>query len=384
MKTSPTILLSDPDISMTELDAVEEVLKSPRLSAGPTVEAFEQAFAQYLGRKHAVAVSSATIGLMLALKASGIGPGDEVIASAFGFRETVHGITLAGATPIFADVDYWSGTLVPEKAEAAITAKTRAIVAGNTNGHPAMWPAFRELAGKHGLLLIEDSSEAIGSRYQGKLVGSFGDCSVFDLSQPSPLTCGEGGMVVTDDGDLAAKLRGFRGRRLDERHSVVLGETPPHRAELSELSAALGLAQLKRLPGILERRKLIEAYYNAHMQSFEGIKPPYLAPDVDEAHWLLYLVHLGTRFSRSSRDAIIHDLETEQIEAVAYCRPLHQQRFYANLGCRKGDFFVTEKLADRAIALPFHNHLTEDQVGFIVKTAKDASINVGAGSAIYL
>jgi dTDP-4-amino-4,6-dideoxygalactose transaminase len=384
MKTSPTILLSDPDISMTELEAVEEVLKSPRLSSGPTVEAFEQAFADYLGRKHAVAVSSATIGLMLVLKASGIGPGDEVIASAFGFRETVHGIALAGATPIFADVDYWSGTLVPEKAEAAITPKTRAIVAANTNGHPAMWPALRELAEKQGLLLIEDSSEAIGSRYQGRLVGSFGDAAIFDLSQPSPLTCGEGAMVVTDDSELAGRLRGLRGRRLDERHSVVLGDLPPYRAELSELSAVLGLAQLKRLPGILERRKLIEAYYDGHMQSFEGIKPPYLAPDVDEAHWFLYLVHLGTRFSRSSRDAILQDLATEQIEAVAYCRPLHQQRFYGSLGYRKGDLFVTEKLADRAIALPFHNHILEDQVGFIVKTAKDASINVGAGSAIYL
>ncbi|BBA37355.1 aminotransferase [Methylocaldum marinum] len=384
MKNAPSILLSDPDISMTELEAVEEVLKSPRLSAGPTVEAFEAAFAEYIGRKHAVAVSSGTIGLMLVLKAYGIGPGDEVIASSFGFRETVHGVALAGATPIFADVDYWSGTLVPEKAAAGITPKTRAIVASNTNGHPAMWPAFREMAEKHGLLLIEDSTEAIGSRYKGKLVGNFGDCAVFDLSQPSPLTCGEGGIVVTDDSDLAGRLRAFRARRLDERHSVVLGETPPYRAELSEISAALGLVQLQRLPGILERRKIVEDYYNAHMQSFEGIKPPYLAPDVDEAHWFLYLVHLGTRFSRSSRDAIIHDLATEKIEAIAYCRPLHQQRFYGNLGYRKGDFFVTEKLADRAVALPFHNHITEDQVGFIVKTAKDASINIGAGSAIYL
>jgi perosamine synthetase len=384
MNPSPTILLSDPDISLTELEAVENVLKSPRLSAGPMVEAFEAAFAEYLGRKHAVAVSSATLGLMLALRACGIGPGDEVIASPFGFRETVHGIALAGAAPIFADIDYWSGTLVPEKAAAGITPKTRAIVAGNTNGHPAMWPAFRELAGKHGLLLIEDSSEAIGSRCQGRLVGSFGDCAVFDLSQPSPLTCGEGGMVVTDDGSLAGRLRGLRARRLEERHSVVLGDMPPYRAELGEISAALGLVQLQRLDGILERRKLIEAYYDAHIQSFEGIKPPYLAPDVDEAHWFLYLVHLGTRFSRSSRDAIIQDLATEQIEAVAYCHPLHRQRFYGNLGYRKGDFFVTEKLADRAVALPFHNHITEDQVGFIVKTAKDASINVGAGSAIYL
>lgn len=384
MSDQPTILLSDPDISLAELEAVEEVLKSPRLSAGPKVEEFEAAFADYLGRKHAIAVGSATLGLTLALKAYGIGPGDEVIASAFGFRETVHGIALAGAAPIFADIDYWSGTLVPEKAAAGITAKTRAIVAGNTNGHPANWPAFRELAGKHGLLLIEDSSEAIGSRYQGKLVGSFGDCAIFDLSQPSPLNCGEGGMVVTDDAELAGRLRGLRSRRLAERHSVVLGEIPPYRAEISELSGALGLVQLQRLDGILERRKEVENYYEDHILSFEGIKPPYLAPDVDEAHWLLYLVHLGTRFSRSSRDAIIQDLATEQIEAMAYCHPLHLQRFYGNLGYRKGDFFVTEKLSDRAVALPFHNHITEDQVGFIVKTAKDASINIGAGSAIYL
>ncbi len=384
MNPPPTLLLSDPDISLAELEAVENVLKSPRLGAGPLVESFEAAFAGYLGRKHAIAISSATLGLMLTLKAYGVGPGDEVIASAFGFRETVHGIALAGATPVFTDIDYWSGTLAPQKAAAAITPKTRALVAGNTNGHPAMWPALRELAEKQGLLLVEDSSEAIGSRYQGRLVGSFGDAAIFDLSQPSPLTCGEGAMVVTDDSELAGRLRGLRGRRLDERHSVVLGDLPPYRAELSELSAALGLAQLKRLPGILERRKLIEAYYDGHMQSFEGIKPPYLAPDVDEAHWFLYLVHLGTRFSRSSRDAILQDLATEQIEAVAYCRPLHQQRFYGSLGYRKGDLFVTEKLADRAIALPFHNHILEDQVGFIVKTAKDASINVGAGSAIYL
>lgn len=384
MSEQPTILFSDPDISLEELEAVDAVLRSPRLSSGPTVEEFEAEFAAYIGRKYAISVGSATLGLMLALKAYGIGPGDEVIAPSFGFRETVHGVALAGATPVFCDIDYWSATLVPEKAAAVITDKTRAIIAANTNGHPAPWPAFRELAGQRGLLLIEDSSEAIGSRYQGKLVGSFGDCAIFDFSQPAPLNCGEGGMVVTDDADLASKLRGYRARRLSERHSVVLGDMPPYRTELSELNAALGLVQLRRLDGILDRRKVVEEYYDNHMQSFEGIKPPYLAPDVDEAHWLLYLVHLGTRFSKSSRDAIIQDLATEQIEAVAYCSPLHLQRFYSKLGYRKGDFFVTEKLGDRAVALPFHNHVTEDQVGFIVKTAKDASINIGAGSAIYL
>ena len=383
MNKNPTILFSDPDISLQELEAVEAVLKSPRLSAGPVVEAFEAAFARYLGRKHAVAVSSATLGLMLTLKVNGIGAGDEVITSSFSFRETAHGITLAGAKPVFADIDYWSGTLAPEKVAAKITNKTRALVVGNTCGHPAPWQAFRELASKHNLLLIEDSSEALGSVYQGRLVGSFGDCSIFDLSQPGPITCGEGGMIVTDDAGLAARLRGNRGRKIEERQSVVLGSTVPFQAVLSDFSAALGLVQVKRIDEILERRKVIEGYYNGYMQSFEGIKPPYVAPDVDEIHWSFYIVHLGTRFSRSSRDGIIHDLETEQIEVFAYCQPLHQQRHYSDLGYRRGEFFVTEKLADRAIALPFHGHLTEDQVGFIVQTAKDASINIGAGAAIY-
>lgn len=384
MSSVPSILLSDPDITLAELEAVDQVLRSPRLAAGPMVEALEDAFADYLGRKHAVAVSSATLGLMLTLKACGIGPGDEVIAPPFGFRETVHAITLAGALPVFAEIDYWSCTLSPDKARAGITAKTRAIVACNANGHPALWGPLRELAASQGLLLIEDSSEAIGSRYQGKLVGSFGDCAIFDLTQPGALTAGEGGIVVTDDSALAGKLRAHRGRRLHERHSVVLGDFPPYRAEMSELNAALALTQLHRLDDILARRSAVAAYYDAHMQSFEGIKPAYMAPEVDEIHWMLYLVHLGTRFSRSSRDAILQDLATEQIEASAFCHPLHRQNHYGGLGYRKGDFFVTEKLADRALALPFHGHLTEDQVGFIVKTAKDASINVGAGAAIYL
>lgn len=377
------IPLSDPDISHAELDAVSTVLQSPRLSNGPVVEAFESAFAAYLGRKYAVAVSSGSMGLLLCLKAHGIGPGDEVIASPFSWHQIAHAVALAGAKPVFADIDYWAGTLAPEKAEARITANTRAILAGNANGHPAPWQAFREMADKHGLILLEDSTEAIGSRYQGKPVGSFGDCAVFDFSQPGPLVCGEGGMVVTDDLELFRTLRSFRNRRMDERFSVVLGGRLPYQACMSDVSAALGLAQLDRIDAILARRKQVEDDYLEHIRSFEGIKPPYVAPDVTEVHWMLYLVHLGTRFSRSSRDAIVADLHTEQIEAAAYCQPLHLQAFYQELGYRKGNYFVTEKVADRAVALPFHGHLTEDQVGFIVKTAKDASLNVGAGSAIY-
>ena len=378
------ILLSDPDISMVEIEAVTEVLKSPRLSNGPAVAAFEAEFAAYVGRKHAVAVSSGTMGLLLCLCAYDVGRGDEVIVSPYSWHQIAHAVAISNATPVFADIDYWSGTISPEKMEAKLSARTRAVVAGNTNGHPASWDALRTLADQRSVLLLEDSTEAIGSRYAGKRVGSFGDCAIFDFSQPGPLVCGEGGMVVTDDADIAAALRSHRARRLDERFSVSVTARLPYQAVMSDVSATLGLAQLRRIDDILERRKQIERYYFDYVKSFEGIKDPYVAPDVDEVHWFLYLVHLGTRFTRSSRDAIIDDLRVEFVEAAAYCQPLHLQRFYLDKGNRKGECPVTEKVADRILALPFHGHLMEEQIGFIVQTAKDASVNIGAGSAIYL
>jgi dTDP-4-amino-4,6-dideoxygalactose transaminase len=380
MTKSFDIPLSDPDISAAELEAVAAVLRSPRLSHGPQVEQFEQEFAAWLGRRHAVAVASGTLGLLLTLHAYRIGPGHQVVVSPYAWHQIAHAVPLAGATPVFADIDYWSGTLAPDKVEQHIGPATQAIVATNVNGHPAAWGPLRELATRRGLLLIEDSTEAIGSRYQDQPVGSFGDCAIFDFSQPGALVCGEGGMVVTDDADIAARLRMLRNRRLDERFSVVAGASLPWQAGMSELAAALGRMQLTRLNEILTRRKTVERYYFEHVKSFEGIKDPYVAPEVGEIHWFLYQVHLGTRFTRSSRDAIVDDLHTAGVEAVAWCQPLHRQPAYRG----RPALFVTEKVADRVLALPLHAHLSEDQVAFIVQTAKDASINVGAGVAIYL
>ena len=378
-----TIFLSDPDMSQAEIDAVSAVIASPHLSGGRIVESFEQAFAAYVGRAHAVALASGTIGMLLCLKAYGIGPGDEVIASSYSWHQIAHAIALAGAKPVFSEIDYWTGSLAAEKAVEKITPRTRAILAANTNGHPAQWEPLRAIAERRGVLLIEDSTEAIGSAYQGIMVGGFGDCAIFDFSQPAPLVCGEGAMIVTDDGKLASRLRQLRARRADDGLAIT-GSQPPMQAGISNLAAALGLTQLQRIESILARRKQVEEWYGLAMQSFEGIKPPYLAPEVTAHHWFLYVVHLGTRFSRSSRDAIIEDMRTEQVQAAPFCEPLHTQSFYAGEGYRRGAFFVTEKVADRAIALPFHGHLSPEQIGFIVKSAKDASINVGAGSAIYL
>ncbi|WP_298829339.1 DegT/DnrJ/EryC1/StrS aminotransferase family protein [uncultured Piscinibacter sp.] len=377
------LLLAEPDTSELESQLVQAALASPRWSAGRMVERFEAGFARELGRAQAVAVASGTIGTWLALRALGIGPGDEVIASPYGWHQVAHAVTLTGARLVFADIDYWSGCLDVTRTAAQLTPATRAILAGNVNGHPAAWTGFRELADAHGIALIEDSTEAIGSVYRGRPVGSFGDLAVFDFSQPCALCCGEGGMVVTDDERLASELRYLRSRSLADRRSVSVGSRVPLQAAMSEFSAALGVAQLARLDEILERRKAVEANYLAQMLSFEGIKPPYVAPGVDAVHWMLYIVHLGKRFTASACAEVVEDLATECIESVMYCQPMHQQHHYMQQGWKRGALPLTERIADRALALPLHGALTAEHVEFIVKTLKDSSVNVGAGAAIY-
>lgn len=378
------IALSEPDLGEVESEVVQAVLCAPRLSEGPFAERFESAFAEWAGRGHAVAVVSGTLGALLALRALRIGPGDEVIVSAYGWHQLAHAVAWAGATPVCAEINYWTGCMNPARAALQINPRTRAIMAGNTNGHPAEWHALRQLANAHGVTLIEDSTEAVGSRYAGRRVGSFGDLAVFDFSQPSALCAGEGGMVVTDDAGLASELRMLRRRDMRDRHSISAGSRVPLQAAMSELTAALGLAQLARIEQILTRRKQVESWYLEQMRTFEGIKPPYLGQDVDEVHWMLYVVHLGARFTASGRRQIIDDLAADHIETAAYCLPLHQQFHYQQLGMARGQLPLTERIGDRSLALPLHAGLDEDQVRFIVKTLKDASVNVGAGAAIYL
>lgn len=377
-----SIVFSDPDIGRAELDEIEAILRSEQISAGSDVVAFENAFANYVGRKYAVAVASPTIALMLCLRAWNIQPGDEIVLSPYSWWQIGHALSWYGAQPVFADIDYYSGTLSVKSAETLITSKTRAIMAGNTKGHPAAWGPLRALANQAGLRLIEDSTEAIGSRYGEKLVGSFGDCAIFGFGQPSPILCGEGAMILTDDTDLASSLRQYRGRAMSDRSSVSGAARPPLQAEMSNLQAGLGMMQLSRLDGILERRRQIEGFYFEHMKSFEGIKDPYRSPEASEVHWFTYEVHLGTRFSRSSRDAIVNDLRTHGIEAGAYCYPMHMQSYYRERGAPRCP--TTERVSDRTLVLPFHPRLSEEEVVFIIDTLKDASVNVGAGAAIYL
>lgn len=378
------IPLIDPDISEAEVAVLGRILTSGSLSDGRMTEAFEDAFAAWLGRAHAVAVSSGTIATLLALKACGIGPGDEVLCSPFGWHQVQHAITLAGAEPVFVDIDYWQHTINPAKAEAKVTPRTKAILAGNVNGHPAHWDELRALAKDKGLILIEDSTEAIGSSYKGKLVGTFGDCAVFDFSEPGVLATGEGGMIVTDDRNLAHQLRYLRRREMEHRNTVVITRTIPFQAGMSNITAALGLVQLKRLPEILAKRRTVVGYYEAAMASFEGIKPPYKGPGADDVHPMVYAVHLGTRFTASGRKAVLEDLSTQGVEASDYGQALYTQQYYQERGASRADCPVCQKTVDRVLALPLHHKVTADQVQFIVDTLKDATVNTGAGAAIYL
>ncbi len=383
-----TISLFEPECGEREIELVNAVLQSTRWGDGPMLESFERAFAGWVGRRHAVAVGSGTLGTWIALRAFGIGPGDEVLCTSHTWHQVAQAIALAGATPVFVDINYWTGCLSPEKAALKVGPRTRAILAGNTNGHPAAWGPLRALADAHGLKLIEDSSEALGSRYLGRSVGNFGDVSVFDFSQPSALCTGEGGMLVTDDDDLVHELRYLRQRRVADRGSVSVGSRVPLQAGMSELTAALGLAQLAGLDERLAERKQVEVWYHEEMQSFEGVKPPYLAEDVEEVHWMLYVVHLGKRFTGSARTQMIDDLRSCGVETAAYSHPLHQQFFYMNagdaIGRKRGLLPDTDRIGDRALALPLHTQLDAAQVKYIVKTLKDTATNVGAGAAIYL
>jgi len=382
------ISLFEPECGEREIALVSAVLQSPQWGDGPMVESFECAFSGWAGRKHAVAVGSGTLGSWMALRALGIGAGDEVICTSHTWHQVAQAITLAGATPVFADINYWTGSLSPERAALRISPKTRAILAGNTNGHPAAWAPLRALADRHGLALIEDSTEAFGSRYRGQTVGTFGDLSVFDFSAPSALCTGEGGMLVTDNDALVHELRYLRQRRLADRSSVSVGSRVPLQAGMSELTAALGLAQLAGLDDRLAARSQVVAWYHDQMQSFEGVKPPYIGEDVDEVHWMLYVVHLGKRFSGSARAQMMDDLRACGIESAAYSHPLHQQFYYMQaggaIGRQRGVLPDTDRIGDRALALPLHTLLDADQVRYIVKTLKDTATNVGAGAAIYL
>ncbi|MBN2182147.1 MAG: DegT/DnrJ/EryC1/StrS family aminotransferase [Sedimentisphaerales bacterium] len=366
------IYLSRPDITEKEIEAVCQVLRSPNLSLGPKLEEFELAFARYIGTKRAIAVNSGTSGLFLCMLALGIRPGDEVITTPFTFIASSTSIMMAGARPVFVDINPISLNIDPAKIESAITEKTKAILPVEIFGNPAGFNKICEIAQKNNLAFVEDSCEALGSALNGKKVGTFGKMSVFGFYPNKQITTGEGGMILTDDdslADLCVSLRN-QGRSKD---SDWLGHNRlGYNFRLSDINCALGIIQLSRIEQIKAKRKQVAGWYQEILADDERIIVPSESDGCDMS-WFVFVVRLGECPSLERRDRILEKMRKRNIQVSNYFPPVHLQPFMAGqFGYKEGDFPVTEKVCKSTIALPFYNNLTKDEVATVCKTLKEA------------
>ena len=350
------IPLSGPDITEAEIAAVAAVMRSGRLSLGAKLCEFEAGFSTYLDMPFAAGVSSGTAGLHLAMRALGIGEGDEVIVPSFTFIAAANAVAYERATPVFVDIDPATLNLAPVAVEAAITPKTRAILAVHTFGIPADLEQLSAISARHNLLLVEDACEAIGAEWLGRKVGTIGDAGVFGFYPNKQITTAEGGVVVTRDRSLAARIRSLRNQGRGGSSDWFEHQELGYNYRLSELHAAIGVEQLKRIDAILARREDIARGYTQRLQACADLTLP--LPDLVDRRisWFVYVVRLAARFSRAQRDRIIAAMAERGIACGRYFAPIHMQEPYRDAGVRLP---VTEGIADRTIALPFFNALTE-------------------------
>ena len=364
----PRIPLSAPDIGEAEIAAVVDVLRGGRLALGPRLTAFERAAAACADARHAVAVSSGTAGLHLAVRALGLGRGDEVITTPLSFIASANAIRYEGARPVFADVDRQTLNLDPERVEAAITPRTRAILVVHLFGRPAPMGALLALAAQHGLAVIEDACEAIGAAIDGRPVGALGDAGVFGFYPNKQITTGEGGVVVTDRAELATRIASLRNHGRPGAGALALDHAElGFNYRLSELQCALGEVQLNRLPAILSRRAEVARAYTRKLAG----SPELILPGESEGErvsWFVYVVRLTEHFSPADRDRIAEGLVARGIGCGRYFPPIHLQRAYDEFGHRAGDFPEAERAAARTLALPFFNRIADEQIDEVVRT----------------
>ena len=374
--------LSQPDITDREIKAVTDVLRSGRLSIGPRQDLFEEMVASRAKRRHGVAISSGTAGLHLIMLALGIGPGDEVITTPFSFIASSNAILMVGAKPVFVDICPRSYNIDPQNIEAAITPKTKAILAVEVFGNPRHMDAVEKIARQHEIPLIEDCCEAIGSELNGRPCGNFGRAGVFAFYPNKQITTGEGGVIVTDDDRLADLCRSLRnqGRAIPQQendpfNSQGVGQWLAHERlgynyRLSEIAAALGCVQMERLDEILERRRGVAGLYMQRLMDWDDLVLPTVDPDcMATMSWFVFVVRLTTDYTAEDRDRIVEGLRMHDVGSATYFPCIHLQPFYQQqFGFKEGDFPVAETISDRTLALPFFNQLDETQADLVVHT----------------
>lgn len=371
--------LSRPDITEAEIDAVCEVLRSPNLSLGPKLREFEAAFEQYIGRKHAIAVNSGTSGLFLCAAALGLGPGDEVITTPFTFIATINFILMVGATPVFADIDPVSLNLDPAKLEVKITPNTKAIVPVEVFGNPAGMDEVHNIAQKHGLAVIEDCCEALGSTLHGRKTGTFGDVGVFAFYPNKQMTTGEGGMIVTDNEDLAQLCYSLRNQGRGRGAGWLAHERMGYNYRMSDINCALGIVQLSRIEEFVEKRAAVARMYAALLANEPRIVVPAEPADA-RMSWFVYVIRLQSRYTIDQRNALIGKMLARGIQVSNYFPPAHLQPFIVErFGCKEGDYPVTDATCQRTMALPFHNNLTQDEAKLVCTELNAALDEIDSG-----
>jgi perosamine synthetase len=350
--------LSGPFVDERDEDLVLEVLRSGRLSLGPTIDRFEELFAEKIGAPYAAAVSSGTAGLHLLCVSAGIEPGDEVITSPYSFAASANCFVYEGGVPVFADIDARTLNLDPAAVEAAVTPLTKAIVAVDIYGYPCELDPLREIAAKHGLALIQDSCEALGARYKGEPIGSHGPSAVFAFYPNKQMTTGEGGMVVTHSEQEWRLLRSLRNQGRGDSGGWLEHVRLGFNYRIDDIRAALGIGQLEKLDEILQRRAGVAARYAELLRGIDGVELPCADDDEHARSWFVYVVLLP---DSAARERVIAHFEREGIGYNRYLPSIHLQPYMRErYGFGEGLCPVSEDVSSRSLALPFFTALERD------------------------
>ncbi|HXH22432.1 MAG TPA: DegT/DnrJ/EryC1/StrS aminotransferase family protein [Dehalococcoidia bacterium] len=378
--TDDFIPLARPDITQEEIDEVVDTLRSGWLAFGPKTQRFEQEFARYIGARHAVAVSSCTAGMHLALLACGIGEGDEVITSALTFPSTASVIVHTGARVVLADICYDDLNIDPADIERKLTPRTKAIMPVVYAGQPCRMDEIMDLARRHGLRVIEDAATAAGAKYKGRFDGTIAHASIFSFYAIKNMTTGEGGMVTTDDSELAARVAVLRnqGQDTDAWKRYAATGAPYYTVDaagfnyrMTDLEASLGLVQLRKLEAMNRRRAELAALYTRLFAGCETVETPTVRPEVT-SNWHLYVIRL--RNTPVPRNEVVERLSAKGIRSSVHYYPVHYQPYYRErLGLRKGDLPVTEAEFERLISLPLYPGMRDADVERVVEAVRECT-----------
>ncbi|MEH7106773.1 UDP-4-amino-4,6-dideoxy-N-acetyl-beta-L-altrosamine transaminase [Bacillus sp. JJ1764] len=362
-----------------DLAAVIEVLTSDYLTTGPAVSTFEQAIADYVGAKFAVSFANGTAALHAACFAAGITDGDEVITTPMTFAASANCVLYQGARPVFVDIDEKTYNINYQFIEEKITNKTKAIIPVDYTGQPAQLDEIKNLAKKHHLIVIEDAAHALGATFKGKKVGSISDMTMFSFHPVKHITSGEGGMITTNNPDFYERLLLFRTHGITKDETKLIEHHGPWYYEmhtlgfnyrLTDLQAALGTSQLKRIDQFISIRKKYTELYNVAFSDIPQVTIPYQHPDSDSS-WHLYVLKLDLNQLSCDRKTIFETLLSHNIGVNVHYLPVHLHPYHKQLGYKKGDFPRAEQLYESIITLPLFPAMEEKDVHDVIKAVKE-------------